>query len=275
MKLSEAVSILKAAGICDAKREARLIFSHFGSFSLAELVCGDVSSHNPRVSDAIARRAQREPLQYVIGEVGFYNELYKISSDCLIPRSDTELLVEYAARHVKEGDNLLDLCTGSGCVAISTLKNTKSTRATAVDLSHGTLDLARENARLNGVYDRIDFIEGDACDVSVASSLGTFDAILSNPPYVSDSAYLTLEPEIFHEPKMAFVAGDDGADFYRALTPIYKSHLNPDGFIAYEIGCDQKELIMRIARDNGMSVEILYDLSSNPRVAVLKNISSR
>ena len=95
---------------------------------------------------------------------------------------------------------------------------------------------------------------------------------MSNPPYVTDDAYKSLAPEIYKEPKIAFVGGVDGADFYRALTPIYKKKIKKDGFIAFEIGYDQAQLIRTVAEENGMSCEILHDLSSNPRVAVFRHV---
>lgn len=272
MKLSEAVLALKSGGIEDPRREARLIFSHFDKIPLSALLGCDRESENPLVAEAVYRRSKREPLQYIIGEVGFYNETYKVSPACLIPRSDTELLVEYAVKHLCDGARFLDICTGSGCVAISTLKNTKDTTCVAIDLSGEALALAKENAKTQKVEGRVEFLHADALNEDVASGLGLFDAILSNPPYVSDEEYKGLEPEIFHEPKMAFVAGDDGGDFYKRLTPIYKHLLSKDGFIAYEIGYCSSPILSEVAQREKMSLEILRDLSNNPRVAVLKNL---
>jgi release factor glutamine methyltransferase len=187
----------------------------------------------------------------------------------LIPRADTETLVDFAVKNLPEGALFLDLCTGSGCVAISTLKNTAHTRAVAVDLSEGALEIARENAERNGVSDRIEFILGDA---KGEIETGEIFALLSNPPYVADEVYEGLEGEIFHEPKMAFVGGSDGGDFYRAITPIYRDKIANDGFIAYEIGYDQAELLREIAKDNSMSCEIIKDLGGNDRVAILRII---
>lgn len=269
MKLKEAALILSHAGIKDALREARLIFSHFDKTPISRLVVGDAESENPIVAEAISRRREREPLQYIIGEVGFYNETYKVTPACLIPRSDTELLVEYAVEHIKPRARFLDICTGSGCVAISTLKNTKDTTCVAIDLSKDALRVAEENARAQNVEGRVAFLHADAKSPDTVEGLGKFDAILSNPPYVTDAEYEGLEPEIFHEPKMAFVAGDDGGDFYRALTSLYKSALTEDGFIAYEIGYASAPILEEVAEREKMSLKILRDLSDNPRVAIL------
>lgn len=264
MTLKEAIERLREAGIDSADYDARELFRHH---------CGSAVMLNTECDKAelvrdIERRAKREPLQYVIGEVGFYRESYLVSPDCLIPRPDTEILVDYAVRNLPEGAMFLDLCTGSGCVAISTLKNTRNTTAVAVDISGGALAIATENAIRNGVMDRIHFRLADLTKEVV--DLPVF-AVLSNPPYVADRVYEELAEEIFSEPKEAFVGGEDGGDFYRRFTPIYKNYIAEGGFIAYEIGYDQAPMLRRIANENGMTCEILKDLSGNDRVAVLRH----
>ena len=263
MTLKEAVELLRRAGIESADYDARELFR----FYRQGVVMLNTECDNPGLIDAVHRRAKREPLQYIIGEVGFYRESYRVTPDCLIPRPDTEILVDYAVHNIPERATFLDLCTGSGCVAISTLKNTKNTTAIAVDISGGALAIAKENAEKNGVADRIQFRLANLMEETI--DLPVF-AVLSNPPYVTDSAYRELEGEIYHEPKEAFVGGDDGGDFYRRFTPIYKNYIHKDGFIAYEIGYDQADLLREIAEESRMSCEILKDLSGNDRVAVLK-----
>ena len=263
MTLKETIEILREAGIESADYDARELFRLYKNGPVMLNTVCDL----PELLSAIERRAKREPLQYIIGEVGFYRESYKVSPDCLIPRSDTEILVDYAVKNLPDGACFLDLCTGSGCVAISTLKNTKDTTAVAVDISGGALAIATENAIKNGVFDRINFQLVDLMREVV--DLPVF-AVLSNPPYVTDSAYKELENEIYHEPREAFVGGEDGGDFYRRFTPIYKNYIDKNGFIAYEIGYDQADLLYDIAKECDMSCEILKDLSGNDRVAVLK-----
>ena len=263
MTLKEAIEILKAAGVQSADYDARELFR----FYRPGVVMLNTECDSPELLSAIKRRANREPLQYIIGEVGFYRESYKVTPDCLIPRPDTETLVDYAVKNIPEGEAFLDLCTGSGCVAISTLKNTKDTTAIAVDISGGALAVATENAFINGVADRIHFRLADLTREVIDEPVF---AVLSNPPYVTDSAYESLEKEIYHEPKEAFVGGDDGGDFYRKLTPIYKEFIAEKGFIAYEIGYDQADLLCEIAESCDMTCEILKDLSGNDRVAVLR-----
>ena len=272
ISLRETVKRLSDVGIDSAKEEARIIFESLGGFRSYELIGGNAETDSERVLDAIKRREAREPLQYVIGEVEFFREYYKVTPDVLIPRADTEILVEYAVKNLPEGARFLDLCTGSGAVAVSTLKNTKGTKAIATDIHPATVEVAKENAERNGVIDRIEFLIEDALGKPSEKILSFKPyALLSNPPYVCDGVYETLEKEIFFEPKRAFVGGEDGANFYRAITENYRSVIAPDGFIAYEIGYDQAELVSNIAENSKMNCEIYRDLSGNPRLAVLKN----
>ena len=270
MTLNEAIKILTDAGIDSPGRDAEELFCCFGGFSKSTLYLMDsIESDSPRLIEAIERRAKREPLQYITGEAYFYREKYKVTPDCLIPRFDTEILVDYAVKNLPRGATFTDLCTGSGCVAISVLCNTEDTRAIAVDIDGGALALAEENARANGVSDRIHLRRADLTREVVDEPVF---AVLSNPPYVSEDAYKNLDGEIFHEPPHAFLGGYDGGDFYRSLTPIYKDKIAKDGFIAYEIGYDQADLLVRIAAESFMTCEILKDLSGNDRVAVLRRI---
>ena len=265
MTLKEAIEKLRAAGVESADYDARELFR----FYCPGAVMLNTECDSPELLSAVERRANREPLQYIIGEVGFYRESYKLTPDCLIPRADTEILVDYAVRNLPEGALFLDLCTGSGCVAISTLNNTKNTCCIAVDIDGGALAVAEENAHRNGVGDRIHLRRLDLMNEVVDEDVF---AVLSNPPYVSESVYLTLEGEIFAEPKHAFVGGEDGGDFYRHFTPIYKEKIRDDGFIAYEIGFDQAEMLQTIAAENNMTCRIIKDYGARDRVAVLKKV---
>ena len=266
MTIKEAAILLSEAGVAEPTHDARVIFKEIGGFNDAEVFTGRASSDSAAVKDAVYRRAKREPLQYIIGRADFYRETYRVTPDCLIPRFDTEILVDYAVKNLPEGAQFIDLCTGSGCVAISTLKNTKNTRAIAVDISDAALRIAAENANALGVYDRIQLLCADA---TAYVPDGKFFAVLSNPPYVSEDSYRALDREIYYEPEAAFVGGADGGDFYRKITPLYKNTIQKDGFIAYEIGYDQATLLCEVAEENGLDCRILHDLSNNPRVAVL------
>lgn len=266
MRLSETVRLLSDAGVEEARAEARLIFSRLGGVPEHELLFDPECDCNEVIS-AIHERCKRTPLAYIFGEVDFYRESYKVSAACLIPRPETELLVDYALKNIPSGARFADICTGSGCIAVSVLKNSVKTTALALDLSEDAVSLARENAKRNGVSDRINLVTGDA----LSGIDGHFFAILSNPPYVSEEAYASLDEELYREPKMAFLGGRDGGDFYRKMIPLYKNNLSDGGFLAFEIGYDQGKLLTSLGEENGMSVEIIKDYSNLDRIAVLKN----
>ena len=268
MKFKEAVKILSESKVENAKFDALEIFMRLGGFSRTDLLLENPESSDEAVLSAVRRRCEREPLQYILGEVYFYNESYRVTKDCLIPRQDTEILVDYAVKHIPEGEYFIDLCTGSGCVGISTLKNTKGTYATLIDISIPALEIAKENAMKNGVEKRAKF---ELHDALLPYSDKEVFALLSNPPYVTDREYEDLMPELYFEPKIALVAENNGLIFYEKITKIYKDRLKKGGFIAYEIGKDQANSLREIADSNSMDIEIIKDYSGNDRVAVLRN----
>lgn len=270
MTLKEAIRLLSRAGICSAAHDAREIFRHFDGYDASCLISNPDTVASKKAEQAVMRRAGREPLQYIIGEVIFYNESYRVSPDCLIPRPDTELLVEYAVKHIPTGARFIDLCTGSGCIAISTLSNTDGTSAVAVDFSENALLIAKENAERNRVSDRLEFINADLLKDGSLAQAGSFYAVLSNPPYIEESVYEELEPELLHEPKIALVAENDGKIFYDKLLPLGLSIIEDGGFVAFEIGYDQAEHLNRLASLHGANIEIIKDYSGNDRVAVLR-----
>ncbi len=269
MTLNDAIASLKEAGIENPEFDARELFMHFGNLKKHELVSRSVSLDDETISEAVKKRAERMPLQYIIGHVGFYRESYKVSPACLIPRQDTEILVDYAVKNIPDGEEFIDICTGSGCIAISTLKNTKSTSCSAIDISDAALAVAKENAKENGVSGRIEFLKTDALSFTPRKKIF---AVLSNPPYVTDEEYEKLDTELYHEPKIALVGADRGLAFYKKITQLTKGSLKPNGFIAFEIGKDQAEALREIAKENLMEAEIIKDFSGNSRVAVLRSI---
>lgn len=264
MTLKEAIEILKKAGVDSPDYDARELFRAYVGESLITL---NTASDSEELTEAVSRRAAREPLQYILGTVGFYREEYRVTPDCLIPRSDTEILVDYAVKHIPDNERFADLCSGSGCIGISTLKNTTGTHCDAYDLSDGAIKLTLENAKLNGVEHRLTAHKRDLLREDIE---GEYFAILSNPPYIPRCVYEGLEKEIFHEPKMAFVGGESGLVFYERLIPVSIGSIKKGGFIAFEIGYDQAEAIKDIARAHGLTCEIIKDYSGNDRVAVIR-----
>lgn len=267
MTLKEAISLLKSRRTEDAAYDARVIFENIGGYKKEELVASNPTA-DEKTESAIRRRLEREPLQYILGTVDFFRETYEVSPDCLIPRQETELLVEAAVKLLPKGASFIDLCTGSGCIAISVLKNTENTTATATDISEKALAIAKKNAERNGVTERISFKKSDASREVID---GDFFAVISNPPYVTKNAFSSLAPEIAFEPQMAFVGGgDDGAGFYRAIVALWHSRIPKDGFILFEIGFDQGDVLSNIAKEHSMSCKIYKDYSGLDRIALLR-----
>lgn len=269
MTLSRAVEILKNAGVENPLYDARQIFSKIGNIPMEQLVLGGEVEDGSPAATAVAKRAERIPLEYLIGYTDFYKEQYIVTEGCLIPRDDTECLVDFAVKNIPEGALFIDLCTGSGCIALSVLNNTKDTVAIAADISDSALDIARKNADRLKLSERVSFIKADVLEAPIAERCF---ALLSNPPYVTDGEYPTLTPEIHNEPKIAFVGGEDGLEFYKRITALYRNLVDDFGFIAFEIGYGQAEALKKIAKDNRMRCEILTDLSGLDRVAVLRKI---
>ncbi len=266
MTFKDAVSLLENSGIEDAFYDAGFIFSELLGITKEKLVFENPTA-DKRTEDAVKRRASREPLAYILGYAYFYREKYKVNEFCLVPRQETELLVDFAVKNIPEGEKFLDLCTGSGCIAVSVLKNTSATSAIAADISEGALLTASENARDNGVSDRAEFLCADVLKEPLCEEVF---AVLSNPPYVRNDVYESLSKEVKCEPRTALVGGEDGADFYRRLTSLYKDRIKKDGFILYEIGFDQGDMLRKTAEENELSCKIIKDYSSLDRMALLR-----
>lgn len=263
MTLRDLTRRLSAAGIEEAPLEARLLFCHFTPLSPAALLAvPDADCASPALEDAVRRREAREPLGYILGEVGFYEETYTVTPDVLVPRSDTECLVEEAIRLLPPHSRFADLCTGSGCVAISILCHRPDLTADAFDVSPAALRVAKENAKRNGVESRIRFVEQDLLRQFPKAP---YSAIVSNPPYIARDVIPTLSPEVRREPSLALDGGADGLVFYRTML----EHRPPNTPLLWEIGFDQEEPIRRLAEEFGLSPRFLRDLGGNVRVAHL------
>src|SRR3989338_9404715 len=197
--------------------------------------------------DWLNRRAAREPSQYIIGEQEFWGLAFKVTSDVLIPRPETEILVEEAIKAAATGHAplILDLCTGSGCIAVTLAKEIPDSRVFAVDISEKVLSVARENAERHGVAERITFLNGDIFEPLNGLNIKA-DIIVSNPPYISKKMMAGLEPEVKdYEPQAALYGGDDGLDFYRRIISESPAYLTQGGHLILEMGYDQTEEIGR------------------------------
>ena len=225
---------------------------------------------NDELEIALQKREKHFPLQYIIGQWDFYRQTYIVDENCLIPRSDTEILVEKAIELLPRGAHFLDLCTGSGCIAISTLAEREDTSAVMVDKYPKTLELACKNATLNGVEKRVEAKLFDVLLEENSLSGFEFDAILSNPPYIRPEVIEELTLEVKHEPYVALYGGEDGLIFYNKIIKDYSKFLKKDGFMIFEIGFDQANDLKRISGEHGFSCEIFKDYGGNDRVALLR-----
>lgn len=270
MTYNKAVSLLREAGIEDAETDAAILFEHFAGFARHTLPfrrSEEISS--AALDDAIDRRLAREPLQYILGFWEFCGLRFELNSDCLCPRPDTELIVELALKNLPKNAHFCDIGTGSGAIAVSTLHFRKDTTATGFDISEGAIEAASKNARINSVADRITFTRADA--LSEAFLRGkSFDAIISNPPYIPADVVPTLAPEVLLEPHRALDGGNDGLVFYRAITEKAKCSLKSGGFVLYEVGIGQAEDVATIGEANGFRAEIYPDLSGISRAVLLR-----
>lgn len=210
----------------------------------------------------LSKRAERIPLQYIVGEQEFMGLKFRVNSNVLIPRQDTETLVEEALKVIEPGMRVLDMCTGSGCIIISILKNTTNVDGAACDISKQALNVAKENARLNGVF--VDFERSDLFEHVDEM----YDVIVSNPPYIRSDEIPHLMPEVsVFEPHEALDGSEDGLLFYRRIIKDCRANLKPQGRLLFEIGCDQGRQVSEMMQFAGFSdVHVIKDLAGNDRV---------
>ena len=270
MTYNEICMRLGAAEIDNNRGEAAMLICRFEGITKAELFSmHNVDFKSEELAEAVEKRCSHYPLQYILGYWDFCHESYRVTEDTLIPRQDTEKLVELAIKLMPAGARFIDLCTGSGCVAISTLAARKDCKAVAVDLFEKTVAIAGENAEHNGVGERLGLLCADVLEPSFMNDLGQFDFILSNPPYIESAKVITLADELHYEPNAALDGGDDGLDFYRVIISSYGKYLTKGGCMLLEIGYDQAKAIGALAAQNGFSCEIFKDYGGNDRVAYL------
>ncbi len=271
MTYQEICRAFRGAKIESPEWDAQLLIEYFCRLDrIAILADPQKDLTCPSLDEAVRRRCAREPLQYLLGVWEFYHQTYEVSPHCLIPRSDTEILVEEAVKRLPRGAFFADLCAGSGCIGISVLSERQDTSALAVELSPDALELAKRNAKRNGVEGRYTAIHGDVLEPSADWISGKKPmAILSNPPYIRTDVIEGLSPEVGHEPRMALDGGEDGLVFYRALLDLASKWLADGGFCLFEIGYDQGEALKELAAEHGFSCEIKKDLGGCDRVAIL------
>lgn len=218
----------------------------------------------------LARLQAGEPLAHLLGEWDFYDLTFFVSPDCLIPRPDTEHLAEYLIKNLPQGAVFADLCTGSGCIAITVLKHRSDTRAIAVDLSEAALAMAQKNAHRNVVSDRLTLLQSDVLCEPLTEKV---DWIVSNPPYIRSEVVDALDASVRdYEPRMALDGGADGLDFYRALLQTHLPYLPNAGQMVLEIGYDQGDALRTLATQlcPARRCIVFPDYAGNDRMVVLR-----
>ena len=271
MNYNELTRRLKAVSPDAFEFEAEILLEAFSDKKIAYILAHrEEEIGSQELISALERRENREPLQYIIGKWEFFRQEYFVDENCLIPRSDTEILVERATLLLPRNALFLDLCTGSGCIAVSTLAERVDTSAVMVDKFPKTLEIAIKNASHNGVSDRVEPMLFDVLSDENALEGKKFDAILSNPPYIRPEVIENLSDEVKHEPYAALYGGEDGLIFYNRIVENYSKFLKDEGFILFEIGYDQADDLKKIAEKHGDSCRIYKDYGGNDRVAYLK-----
>ena len=247
------------------------------ALSLLQFVCGidraryyacggEALPDADRYLDAVRIRASRVPLQQIMGETYFFGLRFVVTEDVLCPRIETELLVEEALKRLSPGNRFLDLCTGSGCIAVSLLNANPELTGCGCDLSEKALSIAFQNAALHGVSDRLVLRCGNLFD----AVSGTYDMIVSNPPYIASDVIETLMEEVkCHEPRMALDGGEDGLSFYRRILKDAGKHLKEEGWLIVETGYDQGDAVRSMFIDHGYGeVRVMQDLAGRDRIVL-------
>ena len=255
-------------GIDNPRLDAELLLAHILKLDRVGLYLNFERPLNADELNAIRplvkRRGQREPLQYLIGHTEFWSLEFDVTPAVLIPRGDTEILVEEALNRVEETGALLDVGTGSGAIAISLASELPGWRITGLDISSEALEVAARNADKNAVAGQVQFLHGDLAELPQQQ----YDLIVSNPPYIAQAEWDALMPEVrCFEPQQALLAADNGLECYRKLAEQASSRLIPGGWLLVEIGYQQAETVSQLFKSAGLQdVFVRDDYAGQPRV---------
>lgn len=278
--LIEATTLLRAAGVSEARRDAGSLLANLLGQDRAFLI-----THSEKVLDddqvnalrqRVKRRASGEPLQYITGVQEFFGLAFEVNSNALIPRPETELLVESVLEAIDSlgrSSLILDVGTGTGCITIAVLHERPGTKAVAVDLSADAIQLAIRNAIRNSVRERMTVLAADT--LSAFSPQPIFDVVVSNPPYIADSEWATLQREVReHEPRLALTSGEDGLNMIRRLVSETAPYLRPSGYLIFEMGYDQRAAVEQMIDSHvWQAIAIRSDLQGIPRTVMLRKRS--
>lgn len=253
-----------------ARLDAELLMAHALGISRSDMLLRAMRDPAPSSFAALVdRRIVREPVAYITGWTEFYGLTLTVTPATLIPRSDSETLIEAALTCMGPDGNALDLGTGTGALLLAVLENRASWHGVGIDASASALAVAKGNAATQGLAGRSAWYCKSWREAGWADGLGTFDLILCNPPYVEDDAALNPEVRDF-EPASALFAGPEGLDDYRILIPQLRALMKPRGIAIVEIGANQAEVVGTLAAASGFTVELRRDLAGRPRALVLE-----
>ena len=268
MKLKELYSTVKSIltknGIDSASFETEMLLNHFYGIDRKAILLGDDREveNTGAVLTALEKRVNGTPLQYILGKWEFYGREFFVGEGVLIPRPDTEILVEETLKILTPNMQVADLCSGSGCIAITLEKEIKDLKVYALEKSEKAFSFLEKNIALNKSA-----VNPILCDVLDYNNLNSLDCIVSNPPYIQSSVVPTLSKEVQNEPKMALDGGEDGLFFYREIISRWKDKLKSGGHILFEIGYDQATAVNEILAQNGFfDIQVVKDYSQNDRV---------
>lgn len=260
---------LKQAGVPEYQLDARLLLEYAcGTDYNTLLVHGDRTvspEEEKKYNELIEKRASRVPLAYIVGYQEFMGLTFDVNENVLVPNQDTETLAEEALRELSDGMRFMDLCTGSGCVALSILNYTNDTSCVMTDISDKAIEVATGNRDRLGFSDRAEIVK---TDLFPQDDDKKFDMIVSNPPYIRTDVIATLPPEVGKgEPYIALDGGQDGLIFYRRIIENAPKWLYTSGWLMMEIGYDQGDAVAGLMKDGGFhEVEVIKDLGGNDRV---------
>jgi release factor glutamine methyltransferase len=265
--LAEAAAALSAAGVDAPAREARLLLLHALGRPARALLDRHEAVVAPALPDLVARRAAREPMALIVGRQGFWTLELEVSRDTLIPRADSETVIEAALAAHADPRRVLDLGTGTGCLLLAVLAERPGAWGLGIDLSPRAAALAGRNAWANGLSTRAAFLCGDWN----AAIRGRFDLVLANPPYIPTANVAGLMPEVAaYEPARALDGGDDGLAAYRRIVAALPALLAPRGVAVLELGIGQADAVAALGRDSGLvPLALRPDLGGIPRALVL------
>ncbi len=266
----QAIVALRNAGVQDAQIDVRSLMSYASGLSRSQVILSEQDIMPPKVAEKfltfVARRKNHEPIAYIVGEKGFWSLTFKLNTHVLIPRPETEGVVEQALKLLgnQAGARILDVGTGCGTILISLLHELPTAQGCGVDISENALELAQRNAQLSGVADRCTFKTSDF----LQGVRGQYDIVVANPPYITTPAMQELAPDVeFYEPHLALDGGPDGLSAYKSIIKDLPNVLKAGGHVVFEIGYDQKTAVSGLLAATGAtSILCQQDLAGHDRI---------